>query len=180
MGKMGTCCQRNSCTKSVNASLAEYLSSDHARLDALLERALDDAAAYTEFRRGLLRHIAIEEKLLFPILKEIGEYRAGVAQLRSHHGALGALLVPRLSSEILAAIRDILTVHNAIEEGEDGMYAEAEKLADSAHANLYARALEVRDVPLSPAIDKLEDLGPVKRAIQRAGFDPSGYFRNDS
>lgn len=157
-------------------SLSEYLSKDHARLDALLERSLDDAAAYTEFRRGLLRHILIEEKLLFPILKEIEEYRPRVAELRTHHGALGALLVPRLRPEILAAIRDILTVHNAIEEGEDGMYAHAENIADAASVDLHARALEVREVPLSPAMDKLSDMGPVARAVQRAGFDPGRYF----
>jgi len=48
-----------------------YLAGDHDRLDALLERAMSDpanidAAAYAQFRAGLLKHIAMEEKVLLP------------------------------------------------------------------------------------------------------------------
>lgn len=48
-----------------------YLAADHDRLDALLERAISDptnidAAAYAQFRAGLLKHIAMEEKVLLP------------------------------------------------------------------------------------------------------------------
>ena len=43
-----------------------YLADDHRRLDALLERAMSDpenidAAAYAQFRSGLLKHIGVEE-----------------------------------------------------------------------------------------------------------------------
>ena len=46
-----------------------FLARDHARLDALLRRAaanpaLLDRSAYEEFRARLLRHIAMEEKVL--------------------------------------------------------------------------------------------------------------------
>lgn len=48
-----------------------YLAGDHERLDTLLERAMSDpanidAAAYTQFRSGLLKHIGMEEKVYFP------------------------------------------------------------------------------------------------------------------
>src|SRR5581483_6857560 len=44
---------------------------DHERLDALLRRAFAsagsvDSEAYDAFRRGLLRHIGMEEKILLP------------------------------------------------------------------------------------------------------------------
>jgi hypothetical protein len=47
-----------------------YFADDHRRLDALLERAMSDpenidAAAYAQFRSGLLKHIGVEEKV-FP------------------------------------------------------------------------------------------------------------------
>lgn len=46
-----------------------FLADDHARLHALFEWAFDhgenfDHAAYAEFRAGLLKHIAMEEKIL--------------------------------------------------------------------------------------------------------------------
>ncbi len=49
----------------------QYLADDHARLDALLQRSAARAggietSAYTEFRAGLLKHIAMEEKILLP------------------------------------------------------------------------------------------------------------------
>ena len=44
-----------------------YLADDHRRLDGLLDRVISDsetidAAAYAQFRAGLLKHIAMEEK----------------------------------------------------------------------------------------------------------------------
>jgi hypothetical protein len=48
-----------------------FLARDHTRLDELLRRsvadpAVVDMAAYETFRSGLLRHIAMEEKVLIP------------------------------------------------------------------------------------------------------------------
>ena len=51
-------------------TIAAYLHADHERLRRLLHRATAatelDLAAFADFRRGLLRHIGIEEKLLLP------------------------------------------------------------------------------------------------------------------
>jgi hypothetical protein len=49
--------------------LQQYLSDDHDRLDALLERAVAnpeqiDLESFSEFRKGLLRHISTEEKIV--------------------------------------------------------------------------------------------------------------------
>jgi hypothetical protein len=51
--------------------IRQYLVEDHKRLDRALERATRDQhrvdlSAYAEFRGGLLRHIAMEEKILLP------------------------------------------------------------------------------------------------------------------
>lgn len=52
-----------------------FLADDHARLDVLLQRAFADPDqidlhAYSEFRSGLLKHIAIEEKVLLPAAQQ--------------------------------------------------------------------------------------------------------------
>ena len=51
--------------------LYQYLADDHERLDSLFRRAVAkpgdiDAESYHEFRKGLLRHIAMEEKIVLP------------------------------------------------------------------------------------------------------------------
>ena len=51
--------------------LAQFLAEDHRRLDALLQSAAAQPAqvnreVYDQFRAGLLRHIGLEEKILFP------------------------------------------------------------------------------------------------------------------
>ena len=61
-------------TLSSRGPIATLLAEDHADLDALLERAVPapgavDLASYGEFRVRLLRHIAIEEKILFPAIR---------------------------------------------------------------------------------------------------------------
>ena len=59
----------------MSGKLHRYLAGDHERLDALLERAMSDpekidAAAYAQFRSGLLKHIGMEEKVLFPAARK--------------------------------------------------------------------------------------------------------------
>ena len=95
-------------------SVRDYLTRDHERLDALFA-----AGDYEGFRRGLLRHIGIEERILFRVL---GRESALVQQLHRDHAALGALLVPPPDEAILAQIRAILAEHNPLEEGPGGLY----------------------------------------------------------
>jgi hypothetical protein len=105
------------------------LIADHERLDALLRRAFAipgaiDREAYAAFRRGLLRHIGMEEKILLPAAQRArcGEPLPSAARLRLDHGALAALLVPSPTPRIANAIRTILERHNALEEAPDGVY----------------------------------------------------------
>ena len=59
-------------------ALARFLLDDHRRLEALLDRAATDPAAYEAFREGLLRHIAMEEKVRFAIREGGRTIGAGV------------------------------------------------------------------------------------------------------
>jgi hypothetical protein len=113
-----------------------FLSADHARLDALIERAdanptAIELLAYAEFRAGLLKHIGMEEKVLLPAAQKQrgGQPLPLAAKLRLDHGALVALLVPSPTAPIVAAIRAILKAHNPIEEDPGGIYDQCEELA---------------------------------------------------
>jgi hypothetical protein len=140
--------------------LHTFLADDHARLDALLRRAdanpsVIDRAAYAEFRAGLLRHIAMEEKVLLP---EAKRRRDGASlpiakQLRADHAALAALMVPTPTHGLITAIRGVLEVHNQLEEGPAGVYETCEALAGADAEMLLERLRAVPEVPVAPHFD---------------------------
>lgn len=139
--------------------ISQFLARDHERLDALLRRALAepdrlDMEAYEEFRRGLLRHIAMEEKVLIPEAKRIrGEAPAVAKQLRADHSALAALLVPTPTHDILRAIVGILEEHNPLEEDPGGLYEVCEEITGDGAAAVLARIEAVPEVPTAAHFD---------------------------
>lgn len=155
-------------------SIADHLTADHRRLEALLDAATVrdpiDLVPYGEFRRGLLRHIAIEEKLLLPAVQAAG---GGVAlatasRLRLDHGAIAALLVPTPTRAIVATLRHVLAEHDAIEEGPDGFYARCDALLDVVRTIAAVDAFGT--IPVSPHNDAPMVMPAVERALARAGY----------
>ena len=158
--------------------VARFLADDHRRLDALLQRAVAEPgpvgrAAYAEFRAGLLKHIGMEEKILLPGAQRArgGEPLPIAAKLRLDHGALAALLVPSPTPAIIAAIRAVLTAHNAVEEESGGVYEVCEQLAGAAADELLTRLRAAPEVPVHPHVDGARILDAARRALMRAGFD---------
>jgi hypothetical protein len=148
--------------------VAEHLAADHARLDGLLVRSVRgagtvDLEAFGEFRAGLLRHIAIEEKLLFPAVREArgGAPHPDWVRLRIDHGALTSLLVPAPTPELVAEIRSILEPHNAIEEAPGAVYEGCDALLGAGAVALLERMRAYPPVKVAPYRD-----GP--RVLRRA------------
>jgi hypothetical protein len=158
--------------------LSRFLAEDHARLDGLLQRAITEAgainhAAYAEFRAGLLRHISLEEKILLPAAQRWhgGAPLPIAAKLRLDHGPLAALLVPTPTPAIIAAIRTILTAHNALEEGPGGLYETCEQLAGAEAEGMLAQLQAAPEGPVAPYADGPHVMSVVRRALARAGYD---------
>ena len=116
-----------------DGTILDYLEADHARLHDLLDRAMAkpqlDLEAFSEFRRGLLRHIAIEEKVLLPAVRHA---RGGVPLDRAHelridHAALTSLLVPTPDRALCTEIVLLLSSHDAKEEVAGGIYDECKR-----------------------------------------------------
>jgi hypothetical protein len=154
-----------------------FLADDHIRLAGLLERSQPspgkiDYKPYAEFRAGLLRHIAMEEKVLLPAARRLrGEESLPVAdRLRRDHGALAALLVPTPTAAILAKIRAILDGHNIVEEGAGGVYEICESLAADEAESLVAEMRNLPDVKLAPHVDGPQVIESTRRAVERAGY----------
>ncbi len=119
----------------MDGPIFQLLAEDHARLDALLSKAVAapagvDLDAFGAFREGLLRHIALEEKILLPAARAArgGEPLPLARRLRVDHGAIAALLVPTPRAEIALELRKILGPHNEVEEGEGGLYRTCDAL----------------------------------------------------
>jgi hypothetical protein len=117
--------------------------------------AAGDADAYACFREGLLRHIGMEEKVLLP-----GAARANdgaplpVARLlRTDHSAIAAMLVPTPTPALLGRLKALLTLHDALEEGESGLYAECDRLLEGRAAEVLARLASAPHVPVARHFD---------------------------
>jgi hypothetical protein len=158
--------------------LYQYLADDHERLDHLLQRAVAtvgviDMEPYAEFRKGLLRHIAIEEKIVLPAIAQFqdGRQAAVAGRLRLDHGALVALLVPPPSPSIVLTIQSILQVHNTLEEQEGGLYQLLEQLAGTEIERLAGQMNSAPEVPVLPHNGRPEILEATRRAVARAGYE---------
>jgi hypothetical protein len=161
-------------------NLIDYLANDHRRLEAALARATiqSDAIepkAYLEFRAGLLRHIAMEEKILLPAAQaaRAGQPLPQAAKLRLDHGALAALLVLTPTDSIVAAIRFILAAHNPLEEGPAGVYQECHQLAGAEADNVLGRLQNAPEVKMAPYVDSPIAIDSARHALRRAGYDLS-------
>jgi hypothetical protein len=141
--------------------IRRFLSDDHARLEAALQRG-----DYEEFREGLLRHIGIEQKILFPIVSGW----QFVERLHLDHGALAALLVLTPTPAILTAIRTILDNHNPIEEGSDGLYEECDRRLGAHADEVLKRIQNYPPVPVAKHVDSPIAIDSARNALRRAGY----------
>lgn len=133
----------------------DVLAADHDRLDALLAAALRsdgtiDVASYEAFRGGLLRHIGIEETILFrEVRRRIGSTPL-IEQLHRDHAVLAALLVPPPAAAEIEQIRAILAEHNPLEEASGGLYDFVDELTGE---ELIERVRSFPEVRLAPHAD---------------------------
>lgn len=163
----------------------EYFEKDHKRLEGLLNRAtkqLDkiDLDVYGEFRSGLLRHIGMEEKILFPAAQKAngGVPLSTFAKLKLDHGALTALMVPPPSPTIISAIRSILVAHDELEESAGGPYETCETLTMKDLDSILAEVQNTPAVPVHPHRGESFVLEATKRAMARAGYRFEDYETN--
>ena len=157
--------------------LNQYLANDHDRLDALLKQAIATPGViapqpFSEFRKGMLMHIAMEEKVALPAIADRqGGRPAPVAErLRRDHGALVALLVPPPSLSIVATIISILKVHNALEEQDGGFYQILDRAVGLEADLLLEKLKATAEVSVLPYNENPAALESTRRAVERAGY----------
>jgi hypothetical protein len=158
--------------------LYQYLSSDHDRLDDLLERAtarpgIIDEEYYADFRKRLLRHISIEEKIVLPAIArwQSGQKAALAERLHLDHGAIVSLMVPPPSPSIILTLKSVFAVHNPLEEDAGGLYETFEELAGPETDSMLEELKSAPAVPVLPHNSKPELLELAKQALARAGHE---------
>jgi hypothetical protein len=141
--------------------LHRFFSADHSRLDELLRRSLAadghvEHAVFEAFRAGILRHIGMEEKVLFPAARAArgGDPDPLAARLRVDHGAIAALLVPTPTRDLVGEVQSLLARHNRREEAPGGVYdACDEALGEASAERLVAQLRGFPEPPLKPYND---------------------------
>ncbi|MDD8017075.1 MAG: hemerythrin domain-containing protein [Bacteroidota bacterium] len=162
----------------MNGPLHQFFTSDHRRLEKLLDKATEKPDEitmeyYSQFRTGLLTHIKMEENILFVAAQQAreGTPLPIVAKLRLDHGALTALMVPPPSTAIIKALRHILEKHDLLEEESGGMYDACDALTQD-HVDHLLKVLHTTSpVPVHPHNNSPLILDATRRALARAGYN---------
>ncbi len=162
----------------MNKPLYHFFTNDHNRIDQLLDKATENPGEvetnyYHEFRTGLLKHIKMEEKVLFPAAQKAnGNVPLPLAaKLRLDHAALTSLMVVSPSDEVIKVLRYILHKHDLLEEEPGGMYDVCERLTEGETNTLLQQLEKVAQVPVHPFNEAGYALDVAKRTLIRAGFD---------
>lgn len=145
------------------SAIRTYLEGDHRLLAELLTRAdaggVLDVASFEAFRSRLLRHIAIEEKVLLASVREArgGQPLERARRIRVDHGAIASLLVPTPDVALIGELRGLLERHDALEEGDPaeagGVYAECDRILGPGADELAPRARAFPEVPAAKHFD---------------------------
>ncbi|MDP1825248.1 MAG: hemerythrin domain-containing protein [Archangium sp.] len=128
----------------------------HAQLDQALRECLKppgkvDTAAFDQFRRLLLRHIAQEERVLMPALvKKLGSPPLFRNALRKDHAGFATLCVPLPEREWVENLGELFAHHAALEEGPGGLYPLCDEVLRDEAAAVIAAADALPPIKLAP------------------------------
>lgn len=158
--------------------LHQFFEKDHRQIDIFLEKATEnpdeiDLENYHQFRIRLLRHIKMEEKVLFPAAKRAnpGVIQKLIPRYRLEHGAITALMVPPPTFSLIKVIKYILEKHNLAEEERGGLYDICEELTQNETQELLGELITTKEVPVRPPNPAPIAMEAAQRALARAGYD---------
>lgn len=136
--------------------ISAHFAQTHLQLDAalrgcLLEPGKVEVARFDVFRRLLLRHIAQEEKVLFPaLIRKLGHPPLFRNALRKDHAGLASLCVPMPDREWVENLGELFQHHASIEEGPGGLYELCDEVLADEAAEVLAAAEALPQLKLAP------------------------------
>lgn len=136
--------------------ISAHFARTHLELEAALRACLRqpgkvDVARFDVFRHLLLRHIAQEEKVLFPaLIAKLGRPPLFRNALRKDHAGLAALCVPLPDREWVDNLGELFEHHCAIEEGPGGFYELCDEALTEEAGAVLAAADALAPLKLAP------------------------------
>ena len=162
----------------MNKQLYQFFTKANLRIEDLLAKATEDPGDinmeyYQRFRTGLLTHIKMEEKILFPAAQKAnGNTPLPIAaKLKLDHGALTALMAVPPTPAVIKVLRYILDKHDLAEEEPGGMYDLCESLTQNQTQDLLDQLAGITEVPVHPLNSSPSVFEVTKRTLARAGYD---------
>ncbi|MCC7526501.1 MAG: hemerythrin domain-containing protein [Chitinophagaceae bacterium] len=162
----------------MNKPLYHFFADDHHRIEELLNKAIlpdgsIDMRYYNRFRTGLLRHIKMEEKILFPAAMGVDKevMTKILPRFRLEHGALTALMVPPPTAVLIKVIKHVIDKHDFAEEEPGGLYDICEQLTEGQTDRLLEQLSNTTEVPVHPPNPAPFALEAAKRSLARANYD---------
>lgn len=162
----------------MNKPLHQFFTENHQRIDQLLDKATAkpeeiELGYYHQFRTQLLRHIKMEEKILFPAAKraDLTVAQNIIPRYRLEHGAITALMVLPPTPLLLGVIQYLLEIHDTAEEEPGGLYDVCEELTHGQTEELLAQLRTTEEVPVHPPNPAPIAIESARRALARAGYD---------
>jgi hypothetical protein len=156
-------------------ALREWLVRDHDEVDALLRKARApeafDLEAFGRFRERLLRHIGVEERLLFSAIARTnqGQLPEIVSEVQIEHAALTSLLVPTPDYVLAEEIAGLLERHSNLEEFPAGVYDQCLAMLDDETADdVFCDACASRPVALAKYFDGAGTVRTADAALDKA------------
>lgn len=171
----------------MNKPLHHFFTADHHRIESFLNKATEkdgeiEMNNFHQFRTQLLRHIKMEEKILFPAAKKanLEVMQKLIPRFRLEHGALTALLVPPPTADIIKVIRFVLDKHDLAEEEPGGLYDVCEALTQGQTEELLKQLPKTEEVPVHPPNPAPIAMDSARRALIRAGYDFDEIIKNNN
>jgi hypothetical protein len=162
----------------MNKPIYHFFTQDHHRIQDFLDKATADPNGidmeyYEKFRGGILTHIKMEEKILFPAAQKANNNipLPIAAKLRLEHGAITSLMVPPPTTALIKVVRHVLNKHDLAEEEPGGMYDMCEALTQNQTDELLEQLAKITNTPLHPHNPAPYALDAAKRSLVRAGYD---------
>lgn len=159
--------------------ISSYFLETRAQLHRALENSLRgdqvDVGAFDLFRRALLRHIAEEERVLIPSLtRALGGPPLYREALRHDHAGLATLCAPLPERESVENLRALFVQHAAVEEGEGGLYEQADQALAGQASTVLAAARALPQVKLTPFTCGRWARALLGEAVRASGVAASG------
>lgn len=162
----------------MNKPLYDFFTGDHHRVEGFLDKATEKPGEinmeyYHLFRTGLLKHIKMEENILFPAAQKANNDvpLPLQAKLRLDHGAITSLMVVPPTYDIIKVLRHVLKQHDKLEEETGGMYDVCESLTAGETESILEKLRNVTEVPVHPHNKADYALHSAIRSLERAGFN---------